>query len=492
MLCTQLCFFLCVAFVCVAYQQSPKPNILFILADDYGFHDIGYHDSEIKTPVLDMLASQGVKLENYYVQSTCTPTRSQLLSGRYQIHTGMQGGIIWPAQPSGHPLNDTFLPQKLKDEGYATHAVGKWHLGFYKASYMPTRRGFDSFYGYLTGAEDYFSHTAKAGFPMWKEWKGLDFHRNEQVVRNENGIYSTHLFTKEVINIIDQHNTSQPLFIYLPFQAVHGPLQVPDSYMEPYKHIKNKDRRTYAGMVSAMDEAVGNITEALHKKGIMDNTVIIFSSDNGGRISKGGNNWPLRGWKSSLWEGGIRAVGFVHSNKLENHGSVSRALMHVTDWYPTIVHLAGGDITDLTLDGYNQWDAISHGAQSRRREILHNINPVINMEGVHTQFRAAIRVGDLKLLIGEPGNGSWIPPPDMACPGQCHHPTIRGYGTWLFNITADPEERNDLSSVYPDRVAELMSRLETYNRTAVPVYYPPPDHNANPALHDNVWLPWES
>ena len=200
----------------------------------------------------------------------------------------MQCGIIWPAQPYGHPLSDTFLPQKLKQQGYATHAVGKWHIGFYKPSYTPTKRGFDSFFGYLTGAKDYYTHAARAGFPKWKEcdgWNGLDLHRNEQVVRNENGSYSTHLFTREVINIINQHNTSQPLFIYLPFQAVHGPLQVPDSYLEPYKHIKNRARRIYAGMVSAMDEAVGNITKALDEKGMMSNTVIIFSSDNGGQVS---------------------------------------------------------------------------------------------------------------------------------------------------------------------------------------------------------------
>ena len=187
----------------------------------------------------------------------------------------------------------------------------------------------------------------------------------------------------------------------------------------------------------------------------------------------------------------MRGVGFVHSNRLENRGSVSRALIHVTDWYPTIVHLAGGNVTDLNLDGYNQWDTISHGAPSPRTEILHNINPGISVANVTNQFRAAIRVGDLKLIIGHAGNGSWIPPPNMPCPGLCHDPIIAHYGTWLFNITADPEERNDLSSEHPEKVAELMSRLEVYNRTAVPVCYPPPDPQANPALHGNAWVPWE-
>ena len=208
---------------------------------------------------------------------------------RYQIHTGLQHGIIWAAQPNGVPLNDTLLPQKLKQQGYATHAVGKWHVGFYRTSYTPTKRGFDSFFGYLTGSEDYFTHVRGGGFPGWevcKHWNGVDLHRNEQVVESENGTYSTHLFTQEVINIISQHDASQPLFIYLPFQAVHGPLQVPDSYLEPYMHIQDHNRRIYAGMVSAMDEGVGNITNALVQKGIMNNTVIIFSTDNGGQVSK--------------------------------------------------------------------------------------------------------------------------------------------------------------------------------------------------------------
>ena len=185
-------------------------------------------------------------------------------------------------------------------------------------------------------------------------------------------------------------------------------------------------------------------------------------------------------------------MGFVHSEKLKNRGSVSSALIHVSDWYPTIVHLAGGDITGLNLDGYNQWDTISHGTPSPRTEILHNIDPGVTILNQTFPFRAAIRVGDLKLIIGDPGNGSWIPPPHMPCPGQCiEDSTPHDSGMWLFNITADPDERNDLSLIYPDKVAELMSRLEVYNKTAVPVRYPPPDPRANPALHGNAWVPWE-
>ena len=175
-------FFVCLSAV---VNSDQPPNIIFILADDYGYHDIGYHGSEIKTPNLDKLAESGVKLENYYVQPICTPTRSQLLSGRYQIHTGLQCGVIWAPQPNGIPLNDTLLPEKMKEVGYATHAIGKWHVGFYQPAYLPTRRGFDSFYGYLTGREDYLTHMTGTGYPYLQpkrgSWNGVDFHRNDQV-----------------------------------------------------------------------------------------------------------------------------------------------------------------------------------------------------------------------------------------------------------------------------------------------------------------------
>lgn len=185
-------------------------------------------------------------------------------------------------------------------------------------------------------------------------------------------------------------------------------------------------------------------------------------------------------------------MGFVHGVMVENRGSISTALIHVTDWYPTIVHLAGGDVTGLKLDGFNQWDTISRGTPCLRTEILHNIDPSVSVRTTFSNaFRAAIRVGDLKLIIGNPGNGSWIPPPLLTCPGHCVYTNAPENGTWLFNITADPDERDDLSLKHPEHVQELMSRLEAYNKTAVPVRFPPPDPQANPALHNDAWVPWE-
>ncbi|XP_002735557.2 arylsulfatase B-like [Saccoglossus kowalevskii] len=483
------------------YISSSPTHIVFILADDYGFHDIGYHDSIIKTPNLDRLASEGVKLENYYVQPKCTPTRSQLMSGRYQIHTGLQHGIIWPCQPSCLPINEVTIPQKLKESGYATHIVGKWHLGMYKKECLPTERGFDTFFGYLTGSEDYYTHNRS-----YDKFHGMDFRENMQIVQPQyNGQYSTHVFAEKAKNIIKSHDPQIPLFLYLPLHAVHGPLQVPDQYEKPYTNITNKQRRTYAGMVSCMDEAVGNITQTLEDAGLYDNSVIIFSTDNGGQVTAGGNNWPLRGWKGSLWEGGMHGVGFVNS-PLINHqarGTTSKELIHVTDWFPTIVHLAGGSVSGTQpLDGYNQWETISNGKKSPRKELLHNIDPkrttlqtsnnnmIYRKDMFDASIQAAMRVGDWKILTGNPGNSSWIPPPESSITPP--HPTdIPGKNIWLFNIAEDPNEYNDLSLSRPDKVNELLEILQQYYKTSVPVHYPDDEPACDPDKNDGAWGPWQ-
>ncbi|PVD28248.1 hypothetical protein C0Q70_10835 [Pomacea canaliculata] len=203
--------------VCMASSdvrdRSKQPNIVLVVADDYGYNDISYHGSRIRTPNLERLANHGVKLENYYVQPICTPSRCQLMSGRYQIHTGLQHSIIWPGQPNGLPLDSPTLADKLREAGYATHAVGKWHLGMYKKEFLPTNRGFDSFYGLYLGSGDHYSHRSCLGPGC-----GLDLHNNTEPD-----------FSKD---------------------------QVPEKYTEQYQDIPNKARRKFAGMVTCMDEGI--------------------------------------------------------------------------------------------------------------------------------------------------------------------------------------------------------------------------------------------
>ncbi|XP_071489105.1 arylsulfatase B-like [Diadema antillarum] len=483
--------------------KSP-PNIVFILADDLGFHDIGYHDNNVvKTPNLDALAGAGVKLENYYVQPTCTPTRSQLMSGRYQIHTGLQHGIIWSAQPNCLPLEDPTVAEKLQEAGYATHVVGKWHLGFYKRACWPTNRGFNSFFGFLGGNQGYSNHISRGGGPyrFAKNWQGLDLRDNLQPAKNYSGIYSTHLFAMRAQDVIRQHDRSMPLFLYVPFQAVHGPLKVPKKYEQQYANVSIRSRRVYAGMTTCMDEAVGNITSTLKEQGLWNNTVLVFSTDNGGDTNKGSSNWPLRGGKGSHFEGGIRAVGFVSSPLLpaDVRGTISRELIHVSDWFPTLVQgLAGHSLNGTNLDGFNVWNTISSRLPSPREELVYNIDPMGHRPEVcndtrskfSTYIRAAIRYKDWKLITGYPGSSRWIPPAESGL-APIIPDTPKGKCVWLFNITDDPSERLDRSSEQVEVVDFLLGRLQHYQETAVPVRFPDGDPDANPALHDNVWDSWE-
>ncbi|XP_056421409.1 arylsulfatase J isoform X2 [Hyla sarda] len=425
------------------------------------------------------------------------------LAFRYQIHTGLQHSIIRPSQPNCLPLDNLTLPQKLKSIGYATHMVGKWHLGFYRKECMPTHRGFDSFFGSLLGSGDYYNHY-KCDSPGTC---GYDLYENDNAAwDHDHGIYSTEMYTQRVQNILASHNPKKPIFLYIAYQAVHSPLQAPGNYLENYKSITNVNRRRYAAMLSCLDEAVNNITVALQEYGFYENSVIIYSSDNGGQPMAGGNNWPLRGSKGTYWEGGIRAIGFVHSPFLKIKGHICKELIHITDWFPTLVTLAGGEIEeDMKLDGYDIWETISEGKRSPRIDILHNIDPMYIKArngswtagfGIwNTAVQSAIRVNQWKLLTGNPGNGDWVPPQGFSNIGlsRWHNERVSltsGKSLWLFNITADPYERVDLSERYPDIVKQLLRRLAQFNKSAVPVRYPPKDPRSNPKLNGGVWGPW--
>ncbi|XP_042860572.1 arylsulfatase B-like [Penaeus japonicus] len=394
-----------------------QPHIVLIVADDLGWNDVSWHNPLAVTPHLEELAKGGVILEQSYVQPICTPTRSALLTGRYPFTLGRQHSVLKDNEPTGLTLNATLLPQSLKKVGYSTHAVGKWHLGFCSWDYTPTKRGFDSFYGYYNGAEDYFTHhrgyVADSDWPdkplPWEKSKRdyLDLRNNTEPDATKEGIYSAHLFASYVEDLLASRSAKTPMFLYLPFQSCHAPLMVPEKYMKPYRYIHDLDRRTYLGMVTAMDEAVGRVVAALKATGHYDNSVIVFTTDNGGPTKHGANNWPLRGYKTTLWEGGTRGAAFIHSPLLPNPGTISHKMIHVTDWYQTLVGLAGGVAPAIT-DGFDQWASLTGSAPSPRTQLIYNLDDT-------DKLKAGIRVGDMKLLIN-PGNAGWIPPPEIDAP----------------------------------------------------------------------------
>lgn len=438
------------------HAAAPKPNIVFLLADDLGRADVGFMGGkDIPTPNLDALAKSGAVLDAFYVQPVCSPTRAAFMTGRYPMRHGLQVGVIRPWADHGLPLSERVLPQALKEGGYQTAIVGKWHLGTAERGHLPTQRGFDQQYGHYCGAIDYFKLDREGGY---------DWHRNDKVSRDEG--YSTHLIAKEAVRVIKERDPAKPLFLYVPFNAVHSPWQVPDAYLKPFDHLTGT-RRLYAGMLACMDEAVGQITAALEAAGIRDNTLIAFSSDNGGPSpGKVTDNGVLRAGKGSLYEGGTRVCAFATWTGHIPAGSVVKAPLHMVDWYPTMLTLAGVSLEQpAPLDGRDAWAAISAGAPSPHEFILYNTTPK----------NGAIRVGDWKLVLN--GQVSEIDGPAEAPAGKGKNKKgkgkAKGQGTEagkveLYHLADDVGEKTNLAEKHPEKVAELKAKLAALAAQALP------------------------
>lgn len=275
------------------------------------------------------------------------------MTGKYPIHTGMQHTVLFGAEPRGLPLTEKILPEFLKDLGYTNRLVGKWHLGSYTKEYTPTYRGFDSHLGYWTGHQDYYDHTAVEN-PGW----GFDMRRNMDLAYDLHGQYSTDVFTNEAVKIIQNHNITKPLFLYLAHVAVHSanpynPLPAPDETVEKFLNIPNYKRQRFAAVLSKLDDSVGAVVEALSKKQMLENSIIIFSTDNGGAAAgfniNAASNYPLRGVKNTLWEGGVRGAGLLWSPLIKQPQRVSQQFMHISDWLPTLLSAAGGNSRYLSF-----------------------------------------------------------------------------------------------------------------------------------------------
>lgn len=444
----------------ILIQAAERPHVVFFVADDLGWGDVGFHGSQIKTPAIDKLAVAGARLEAFYVQPVCSPTRAALMTGRYPMRHGLQVGVVRPWAQYGLPLEERTLPSALKEAGYTTAICGKWHLGHFQRAYLPTQRGFDHQYGHYNGALDYFTHIRDGGF---------DWHRDDRVCRDEG--YSTQLLAKESMRLIEEHDAAQPLFLYVPFNAVHAPHQVPEKYMEPYADLMG-ERRKYAGMLAAMDEAIGQIVGAIEKKGMRPNTLFVFSSDNGGpapgRVT---SNGPLRGAKGTLYDGGTRVAAFAAWDKHIPAGSAVTEPLHMVDWYATLVTLAGGSLQQkLPLDGRDAWATISQGKPSPHDEILINTTP----------NNGAIRAGHWKLILNG-GRSEDSAAGEESANANADQVEKKGKKkkqqakagaasetVELFNLKDDPYEKNNLADKMADKVADLKGRLESFAKQAVP------------------------
>ncbi len=408
-----------------------KPNILHIVADDLGWKDVGFNGcQDIKTPNLDKLAAEGAKFSQFYVQSMCTPTRAALMTGRYPFRYGLQTIVIPGPANFGLDTSEHLLPQCLKEAGYTTAIIGKWHLGHADIKYWPKQRGFDYQYGAMIGELDYYTHS-DAGV--------LDWFRNNKPVQEEG--YTTQLIGNDAVKYIGEQTPGKPFYLYLTFNAPHTPYQAPKEYVDRYPDIEDPTRRTYAGMVTCMDDEIGRVVAALEAKGLRENTLIIFHSDNGGtknamfagqmadltKIKIPCDNGSYRDGKGSLFEGGSRVAACANWPGRIKAQTVD-GVIHAVDLYPTIAKLAGASTAKCKpLDGVDVWGTISEGAASPRNEVVYNVEP----------FRGAIRQGDWKLFWR-----SLIPTK-----------------VELFNLAEDPYEQNNLSAAHPERVAAMQERL---------------------------------
>ncbi|XP_049869903.1 arylsulfatase B-like isoform X1 [Pectinophora gossypiella] len=377
-----------------------KPHVVFIMLDDLGWNDVSFHGSDqIQTPNIDSLAYQGVILQQYYSEAICTPARTALLTGKYPMRLGMQGRPLSNSEDRGIPLTERLLPSYLKNLGYSTHLVGKWHVGMSMNEYLPTSRGYDTHYGMRGGFVDYYTYNKVEPGPDGRLMFGLDLFDNE-IPQDEEQRYIVDALTDRAVKIINSHNLSQPLFLHLTHNAPHagnngGPLQPPLYGSVKNRHIANSDRRLYAEIVTHVDRSIGRLVRALSDRHILDETIIVFVSDNGsptvGEFANWGVNLPFRGRKETPWEGAVRVPAFIWHSSFRPR--VWNGLMHITDWLPTLISAAGGQI-NKDIDGINQWDSIAQDGESLRKEVL------IAIEDGGNNAYAAYRAGDYKVVVG--------------------------------------------------------------------------------------------
>ncbi|HKU63111.1 MAG TPA: arylsulfatase [Gemmatimonadales bacterium] len=418
--------------------QAPRPNIVYIITDDQGWKDVGFHGSYIKTPNIDALALSGVKLEQYYAEPMCTPSRAALMTGRYPFRYGLQTLVIPSAGKYGLPTDEWPLPQALKEAGYATSIVGKWHLGHADRKYWPRSRGFDHQYGPLLGEIDYFTHSAHGT---------RDWFRDDKPLKEEG--YVTTLLGDEAVRVIQRRDPSRPFFLYLAFTAPHTPYQVPQAALAQYASIEDPARRSYAAMITAMDAEIGKVLHALDENKLRENTIVVFQSDNGGPASARftgeidmskstipPDNSPFREGKGTLYEGGTRVVAVVNWPGRIPAGSEVRGPVHIVDMFPTLAGLAGISLgSHKPLDGLDMWPTLSQGVPSPRTEVVYNLEP----------FRAGLRQNNWKLI--------W----QATLPSKVE----------LFDIAADSAETTNLADKNPDVVARLEQRVQILSREAV-------------------------
>ena len=417
-----------------------KPNVVIILTDDLGWGDVSYHGGYIPTPNIDQLAEDGMELNRFYSNPVCSPTRASLLTGLHIFNHGVVRPFMNPAaEQTGMPPELKIMPQYFNEAGYQTALSGKWHLGTAKEEFWPTNRGFETSYGHMTGGIGYFDHTAAGR---------LDWHRNESTLREEG--YSTELIANEAINIIKNKEQNRPLFLYVAFNAPHTPIEAPLKSIEKFSYLEDEKDRVYAANVNALDNEIGRIIKTIEDEGLLEETIILFFSDNGpvfdinpivkviapNLINAKGSTAGLSGSKTSALEGGIRVPavmwwrGVIEKEK-------SDQFFFIQDVLPTLLTAANIKTPDKDkFDGADKWSNLITG----------KIVPPRNA------FIGARVISDERALF----NDEW----KLYSAKPVLAPVSPSYK--LFNIIEDPFEQNDLSEEEPEIFNAMKKTITSY------------------------------
>jgi arylsulfatase A-like enzyme len=425
------------------------PNVIFLYADDMGYGDLGCFGSrEVKTPHLDRLAAEGIRLTDFHTASpVCGPSRSGLLTGRYPLRNGLFTNIrnymvsygyrytmlehaTSPEMTQGLDLREVTIAKVLKDAGYTTGIVGKWDCGR-QQEFLPLQRGFDFFYGFPIGGIDYWTHE-RHGVPS--------MFRGNELIKEEG--YATDLFRREALRFIEA-NKNRPFFLYVPFNAPHGPSnfentgpQAPEGYIRMYGEPPGSARMRYMASITCLDASVGAILDKLEALNLDKNTLVMFASDNG--ATKLGSNGPYRGWKGQMYEGGHRVAFIARWPGRIPKGSVSDELVASLDIFPTLLGLAGGRLpSSIQFDGFDILPVLTSGARSPRK------NQFWELRGAR-----AARCENWKWVLET--QPSMLPSPEA--PGE------------LYDLAADPDEQRDLTKDKPDIARKMKERWADWMR----------------------------
>lgn len=444
--------------------QATPPNIVIIVADDLGWRDVGYHGGEVKTPNIDRIAKEGVRLERFYVAPVCSPTRAGLLTGRYPIRYGSMRAVYPPWRKGGLDAAEVTIAEALANAGYEHRgAFGKWHLGHSSVKYHPLRRGFTEFVGHYNGAIDYFTHEREGE---------VDWHRNYEPIREQG--YATDLIAGHAARFVDERGSkASPFLCYVAFNAVHSPFQAKEEDLVPYKDLdavpgnwqtsvadRREKRRALGGMIASLDRGVGRILETIDKSGLRENTLVWFLSDNGG-VGGIGDNRPLRGAKATVFEGGVRVPSAVRWPARIRPGTTVTSVLAYIDIMPTLLAVAGlRDHGGKPLDGINAVGRLTNRSTATPDPMARETYSYFGQNGPdEEQIYCMTTLWKLVVI------GPVVTDPDADDSKR---------EKYLYLIREDPNERNNVAAEHPDIVEELYEKVKAFRALqptdAVPPY----------------------